>query len=78
MEANYTFRNVFSSDLDLPKLKIFQSALTMVGPRVATKSFSFYSPEPYCHSPWKIRKPRIINQNHYPKGLSNLFPTNYS
>ena len=39
-------RNEFSSDLDIPKSKISPSASTMVGPQVATKPQSFYSPEP--------------------------------
>ena len=39
-------RNEFASDLDIPKSKFFPSASTIVGPPVATKPRSFYSPEP--------------------------------
>ena len=46
MEANHTFGNEFCRDLELPKSKVFPSALTMVGPRMATKPQSFYSPQP--------------------------------
>ena len=42
----YSIAYAFSSDLDLPKSKRFTSPPTMVGLRVATKPWNFYSPEP--------------------------------
>ena len=39
------------------KIKHSSLGQTMVGPRVTTKPSNFHSPEPYCYSPWKIRKP---------------------
>ena len=46
MEAKHMLRNKFSINLNLPKSKNFPLAPAMVGPRVATEPWNFYSPEP--------------------------------
>ena len=55
MEANHTLRNAFSSDLDVPKSKVFPSAPTMVGPK--PKIFLLQSPYPYCIALGKFGSP---------------------
>ena len=58
--SNYTSKNTFSSNLDLPKSKLFHSTPTMLGVSGSQGIFVFSSLYTYCHSCWKIWMPCVI------------------